>query len=166
MFTLKNVLIILLLITIVWIIYLFAKTLKTSATSGSFQKKLAERKKRLESQKTREQKAQEKAELKAEIAKKRAEWKAEDDEKEAIVKAELKELLAEKEKLQPEWKEICKEYKANPEAFKGSIADVTGFIRVALTNKQNTPDIYAIMQVLGEQETINRLKNALVMKGE
>lgn len=114
MFTLKNVLIILLLITIVWIIYLFAKTLKTSATSGSFQKKLAERKKRLENQKTREEKAQEKAELKAEIAKKRAEWKAEDDEKEAIVKAELKELLAEKEKLQPEWKEICKEYKANP----------------------------------------------------
>ena len=85
MFTLKNVLIILLVITIIWIIYLFAKTLKTSATSGSFQKKLAERKKRLESQKTREQKAQEKAELKAEIAKKRAEWKR-----------------------------ICKEYKANP----------------------------------------------------
>ena len=44
MFTLKNVLIILLVITIIWIIYLFAKTLKTSATSGSFQKKLAERK--------------------------------------------------------------------------------------------------------------------------
>lgn len=115
MFTLKNVLIILLLITIAWIIYLFAKTLKTSATSGSFQKKLAERKKRLENQKTREQKAQEKAELKAEIAKKRAEWKAEDEEKEAIVKAELEELLAEKREVEPEWKRICKEYKASPE---------------------------------------------------
>ena len=115
MFTLKNVLIILLLITIVWIIYLFAKTLKTSATSGSFQKKLAERKKRLENQKTREQKAQEKAELKEEIAKKRAEWKAEDEEKEAIVKAELEELVAKKKEIEPEWKRICKEYKANPE---------------------------------------------------
>ena len=115
MFTLKNVLIILLLVTIVWIIYLFIKTLKTSATTGSFQKKLAERKKRLENQKTREQKAQEKAELKAEIAKKRAEWKAEDEEKEAIVKAELEELIAKKNEIEPEWKRICKEYKANPE---------------------------------------------------
>lgn len=114
MFTLKNVLIILLLITIVWIIYLFAKTLKTSATSGSFQKKLAERKKRLENQKTREQKAEEKAQLKAEIAKKRAEWKAEDEEKDAIVKAELEELITQKNELQLEWKRICKEYKENP----------------------------------------------------
>ena len=114
MFTLKNVLIILLVITIIWIIYLFAKTLKTSATSGSFQKKLAERKKRLENQKTREQKAQEKAELKAEIAKKRAEWKEQDDEKAALVKAELEELKAQKAELEPEWKRICKEYKANP----------------------------------------------------
>ena len=114
MFTFKNVLIILLIITIIWIIYLFAKTLKTSATSGSFQKKLADRKKKLDNQKTREEKAQEKAELKAAIAAKRAEWKAQDDEKAAIVKAELEELLAEKEVLEPEWKRICKEYKADP----------------------------------------------------
>ncbi len=114
MFTFKNVLIILLVITIVWIIYLFAKTLKTSATTGSFQKKLAERKKRLENQKTREQKAQEKAELKQAIAEKRAEWKAQDEEKEAIVKAELEELLVQKAELEPEWKRVCAEYKANP----------------------------------------------------
>lgn len=54
-----------------------------------------------------------------------------------------------------------KEYKQNPDAFKGSIADVTGFIRVALTNKQNTPDIYAIMQVLGEDKTKERLERIL-----
>ena len=54
-----------------------------------------------------------------------------------------------------------KEYKANPDAFKGSIADVTGFIRVALTNKQNTPDIYAIQQVLGETETKERLERVI-----
>ena len=54
-----------------------------------------------------------------------------------------------------------KEYKQNPEGFKGSIADVTGFIRVALTNKQNTPDIYAIMQVLGEERTKERLGKVL-----
>ena len=54
-----------------------------------------------------------------------------------------------------------KEYKANPEELKGSIADVTGFIRVALTNKQNTPDIYWVMQVLGESETKERLERVI-----
>lgn len=52
-----------------------------------------------------------------------------------------------------------KEYKQEPEKFKGSIADVTSIIRVALTNRQNTPDIYAIQQVLGKQEVIDRLIN-------
>ena len=111
----KTFLIILLVITIIWIIYLFAKTIKVSATSGSFQKKLAERKKRLESQKTREQKAQEKAELKEAIAAKRAEWKAQDEAREAEVKAELESLLKEKEMLEPQWKEITQAYKADPE---------------------------------------------------
>jgi len=54
-----------------------------------------------------------------------------------------------------------KEYKQNPDGYKGSIADVTGFIRVALTNKQNTPDIYAIMQVLGKTRTCERLEKVL-----
>ena len=54
-----------------------------------------------------------------------------------------------------------KEYKQNPDGYKGSIADVTGFIRVALTNKQNTPDIYAIGQVLGEKETRERLERVI-----
>ena len=54
-----------------------------------------------------------------------------------------------------------KEYKLNPNPFKGSIADVTGFIRVALTNKKNSPDIYEIMKVLGEDKTINRIQQAL-----
>lgn len=52
-----------------------------------------------------------------------------------------------------------KEYKQEPEKFKGSIADVTSIIRVALTNRQNSPDIYAIQQVLGRQEVIDRLIN-------
>ena len=159
MFTLKNVLIILLLVTIVWIIYLFIKTLKTSATTGSFQKKLAERKKRLENQKTREQKAEEKAQLKAEIAKKRAEWKAEDEEKEAVVKAELEELLAKKKEIEPEWKRICKEYKANPTAYAGNVADACNIVRLAITGRTTTPDLCSIMKLLGETTVKERLTN-------
>ena len=51
-----------------------------------------------------------------------------------------------------------KEYKQNKEKYKGSIADVSGVIRVAVTNRQNTPDIYSIMKVLGIEEVKRRLK--------
>lgn len=54
-----------------------------------------------------------------------------------------------------------KEYKASPESFKGSIADVTDCIRVAVTNRHNTPDIYCIMQVLGDTKTKERLEKAI-----
>ena len=54
-----------------------------------------------------------------------------------------------------------KEYKANPDAYKGSIADVTGIIRVAITNRQNTPDIFLIMDVLGSEKSLTRLEKVL-----
>ena len=54
-----------------------------------------------------------------------------------------------------------KEYKQNPEAYKGSIADVTGIIRVAITNRQNTPDIFVIMDVLGSEKSLSRLEKVL-----
>ena len=55
-----------------------------------------------------------------------------------------------------------KEYKENKEKYKGSIADVSGVIRVAITNRQNTPDIYSIMKVLGIDEVKRRLEKALI----
>lgn len=54
-----------------------------------------------------------------------------------------------------------KEYKKNPEAYKGSVADVSGIIRVAITTKLNTPDLYEIMLLLGENEVKQRLTNAI-----
>lgn len=54
-----------------------------------------------------------------------------------------------------------KEYKANPDKYIGNISDVATIIRIALTNRKNTPDIYAIMQILGKDEVINRLKKAM-----
>ena len=54
-----------------------------------------------------------------------------------------------------------KEYKASPDSFKGSIADVTGIIRVAITNRQNTPDIFIIMDVLGTEKVVERLEKVL-----
>lgn len=53
-----------------------------------------------------------------------------------------------------------KAYKQNPENYVGSTADFTGVIRIALTNRHNTPDIYGIMQILGEEEVQSRLEKA------
>lgn len=50
-----------------------------------------------------------------------------------------------------------KEYKENPDKYKGNISDVSNVIRVALTGRQMSPDMYEIMQVMGEEATINRL---------
>lgn len=52
-----------------------------------------------------------------------------------------------------------KEYKQNPDKYTGSIADFAGIIRVAITNRKNTPDIYSIMQLLGKDRVISRLSN-------
>lgn len=54
-----------------------------------------------------------------------------------------------------------KAYKANPEAFKGNVADISSFIRVAVTGKQNAPDLYTVMQILGEERTRARIENAI-----
>ena len=54
-----------------------------------------------------------------------------------------------------------KEYKKNPEAFKGHVGDVSTVIRIALTSRRNTPDLYSIMQLLGENEIKARLAEAV-----
>ncbi len=54
-----------------------------------------------------------------------------------------------------------KAYKADPSVFKGSVADISMFIRVAVTGKQNAPDLYTVMQILGKEKTLKRI-NAMV----
>lgn len=50
-----------------------------------------------------------------------------------------------------------KEYKANPENWKGSVSDVSSFIRLAVTGKLNSPDLCAVMKILGKDESLNRI---------
>jgi len=50
-----------------------------------------------------------------------------------------------------------KEYRANPEAFKGSLADYAKIIRVKLTGKNRTPDLWAIMKIMGSDRVKSRL---------
>ena len=50
-----------------------------------------------------------------------------------------------------------KAYKADPSQFKGSVADVSMFIRVALTGKLNSPDMFAVTGILGEEKIKARI---------
>ena len=54
-----------------------------------------------------------------------------------------------------------KEYKAEPDKFDGHVGDVSTVIRVALTGRTNTPDLYSITALLGEKTVLQRLENAL-----
>ncbi len=54
-----------------------------------------------------------------------------------------------------------KEYKQNPDGFKGHVGDVSTVIRIAVTSRTNTPDLYYIMQILGKDEVLTRIDNAI-----
>ncbi len=54
-----------------------------------------------------------------------------------------------------------KAYKASPEEYRGSIADVSMFLRVAITGKLNAPDLYTVIQILGKDETARRIENMI-----
>lgn len=49
-----------------------------------------------------------------------------------------------------------KAYKKSPESYKGMVADVAGVVRAALTHRANTPDLYTIMEILGEEKVVKR----------
>ena len=53
-----------------------------------------------------------------------------------------------------------KEYKQNPDAFKGHVGDVSTVIRIAVTGRTNTPDLCTILQLLGEETVHARLADA------
>ena len=52
-------------------------------------------------------------------------------------------------------------YKKNPDDYRGHVGDVSTVIRVAATGRRNTPDLYQILQVLGEEEVNNRFNIAI-----
>ena len=54
-----------------------------------------------------------------------------------------------------------KAYKADPTAFKGSVADVSMFLRLAVTGKLNSPDMYSVMQIMGKDKVVARINDML-----
>ena len=56
---------------------------------------------------------------------------------------------------------VADDIKQNPEKYRGHVGDVSTVIRVALTGRTNTPDLYSISELLGRERVIKRLNDAL-----
>ncbi len=54
-----------------------------------------------------------------------------------------------------------KAYKADPAAFPGTVADVSTFIRQAVTGKTNAPDLHTVMQILGKERSLERIAKVI-----
>ncbi len=52
-------------------------------------------------------------------------------------------------------------YKQDPTAWPGSVADISTFLRLALTGKTNSPDLYTVMVILGEERSRARIQAAI-----
>ena len=51
-----------------------------------------------------------------------------------------------------------KEYKEHPENYPGSIVNISNMIRIAITTKDNTPNLYNILHILGIERIKKRIK--------
>ena len=54
-----------------------------------------------------------------------------------------------------------KAYKANPDAFPGTVTDVSTMIRLAVTGQTSSPDLYTVMQILGQERTAQRIRDTI-----
>ncbi len=54
-----------------------------------------------------------------------------------------------------------KAYKENPDIYKGNVSDISMFIRIAVTGKENSPDMFTVMQILGYDRVIKRINDMI-----
>ena len=54
-----------------------------------------------------------------------------------------------------------KDYKENPDNYKGSVADIATVLRVSLTSSYMTPDLYEIMRLFGSKRIKERLNKII-----
>ena len=54
-----------------------------------------------------------------------------------------------------------KAYKAEPEKYKGNVSDVAEVVRIAVTGHANTPDLWSIVHIMGEDQMRQRIEKIL-----
>ena len=56
---------------------------------------------------------------------------------------------------------VNKEYKANPTAYKGNVSDAAEILRIAITGSKQSPNLHEVIDILGRERVISRIKNAV-----
>ena len=54
-----------------------------------------------------------------------------------------------------------KDYKKNPEMYKGHVGDVSTVIRIAVMGRSTSPDIWELQQIMGEEKVRNRIQKLI-----
>jgi len=54
-----------------------------------------------------------------------------------------------------------KQYKKDPAAYRGHVGDISMFLRIAVTGRMNSPDMYSVMQILGAERVKTRVRNMI-----
>ena len=52
-------------------------------------------------------------------------------------------------------------YRQNPDGYKGHVGDVSAVLRVAVTGRESSPDLFEVMRILGRGRVLGRLRRAL-----
>lgn len=51
-------------------------------------------------------------------------------------------------------------YKQDPDGYKGHVGDISGMLRIAVTGRENSPDLFEVMRILGRDKVVARLRGA------
>jgi len=54
-----------------------------------------------------------------------------------------------------------KDYKKNPDMYKGHVGDVSTVIRIAIVGRSSSPDLWEIQQIMGEEKVRERIQRLL-----
>ena len=54
-----------------------------------------------------------------------------------------------------------KAYKAEPEKYRGNVSDIAEIVRIAITGRANTPDLWSIVHIMGEEQMRDRISKTI-----
>jgi len=54
-----------------------------------------------------------------------------------------------------------KDYKKNPDMYKGHVGDVSSVIRIAIVGRASSPDVWELQQIMGEEKVRRRVEKII-----
>ena len=55
------------------------------------------------------------------------------------------------------------QHRKEPDKYKGHVGDVASFVRLAVTGRQNSPDLYEVIKIIGKDRMVDRIRAAIAL---